>query len=125
MEGFLQSLKVKNPEQQRKICLLGGFEAKKISKSIKRSENDMILFWNGETFLRGSERYEELKNAVINASKHSKESTFDFEGKKISSIGAFLTAIKVKSAEIQDMILRMSQENIKQISKEITPQYKI
>ena len=46
MEGFLQSLKINNPVKQREMCLLDGFDAKKMSKSIKRSDNDMVLYWN-------------------------------------------------------------------------------
>lgn len=125
MEGFLQSLKIKDPEQQKMMCLLDGFEAKKMSKSVKRSENDMLLFWKGKRFLKGSVEYNNLKRAVIEASKSSKDGYFNYGGKNISSVGAFLTAIKVESPEIQDLILKMSQDNLKQISKNITPKYQV
>lgn len=125
IEGFLQSLKVCNIEKQRKMCLLDGFEAKKMSKSIKQPENDMLLFWNGRTFLKGSEYYKELKQSIIEASKKTKDGFFEFGGKMISSVGAFLTAIKVKSPEIQNLILKMSQENLKIASKNVNPKYQI
>lgn len=125
LEGLLQSLKVNNPETQRKMCLLDGFKAKKMSKSIKHPENDMLLFWKGKTFLKGSEKYKELKQAVIEASKKAEGEFFNFEGEMISSVNAFLMAIKVNNHEIQNLILKMPQENLKTISKNITPKYQI
>ena len=101
MEGFLQSLKISDPEKQRKMCLLDGFEAKKMSKSIKRSENDMVLYWKGKSFLKNSEDYFNIKKLIVDSSRNKDEGVFDFDGKKVTSIAAFLTALKVESSKFK------------------------
>lgn len=125
MEGFLQALKINDPVKQREMCLLGGFEAKKMSKAIKRPESDLLLFWNGEKFLKGSDKYNRLKEAILQASKSSENGKFEFDGKEVASIQSFFTAIKVESPELQDLILKMPKEKLALISKEISPRYQI
>lgn len=59
MEGFLQSLKFKNPDMQREVCLLVGLAAKKKGANKKwkvRGE----LHWKGQTFKRNSMIYQGL-----------------------------------------------------------------
>lgn len=62
MEGFLQSLKVKDIKRQRQICLLSGTVAK---KAPSRYENIMWkltgnLYWNGKVINRYSDSYQLL-----------------------------------------------------------------
>jgi len=59
MEGWLQSLKFKNPEMQKHICTLVGFKAKQ-SGSKKRWWEKRILWWNGEEIKRDSKEYQKL-----------------------------------------------------------------
>ena len=69
MEGFLQALKVKDPEIQRKICTLPGFLAKKLGNYLKRSgEFDREhLYWKGVTYKRASKEYQNLLDRVYDA----------------------------------------------------------
>ena len=59
MEGFLQSLKFKNPEMQKHICTLVGFKAKKAG-SKKNWYETQTLWWNGNPIKRDSKEYQEL-----------------------------------------------------------------
>lgn len=59
MEGWLQSLKFKNPEMQKHICTLVGFKAKR-SGSKKRWWEKRILWWNGKEIKRDSKEYQKL-----------------------------------------------------------------
>ena len=59
MEGFLQSLKFKNPEMQREVCKLVGKAAKFKGKK-KKWWKKQELYWQGRTFKRDSIEYKEL-----------------------------------------------------------------
>ena len=59
MEGFLQSLKFKNPEMQKHICTLVGLKAKMSGKNKKWYETQ-TLWWKGEPIKRDSEEYQNL-----------------------------------------------------------------
>ncbi len=59
MEGFLQSLKFKNPEMQQHICSLVGFKAKR-SGSKKNWQRTQTLYWRGEPIKRDSQEYQDL-----------------------------------------------------------------
>ena len=63
MEGFLQSLKTKNRDLQKQVCLLSGRKAKKIFKH--RIQNlrwklTGILYWQGKPMRRTSDEYQRL-----------------------------------------------------------------
>lgn len=61
MEGFLQSLKFKNPDMQVEVCkLFGGHAKKKGSKKNKHWKKTQTLYWQGEEIPRKSDRYQEL-----------------------------------------------------------------
>lgn len=61
MEGFLQSLKFKNPDMQVEVCkLFGGHAKKKGSKKNKYWKQNQTLYWQGEEIKRDSDRYQEL-----------------------------------------------------------------
>ncbi len=59
MEGFLQSLKFKNPEMQKHVCSLVGRAAKSKGHG-KNWRRTGTLWWNGQEIGRFSEEYQEL-----------------------------------------------------------------
>ena len=59
MEGFLQSLKFKNPEMQKSVCQLVGIKAKMKGKH-KTWWKTQTLYWQGVEYKRDSEEYQEL-----------------------------------------------------------------
>lgn len=59
MEGFLQSLKYKDPEMQKQVCLLVGKAAKFKGKK-KKWWRDQTLYWQGVAYKRDSEEYQIL-----------------------------------------------------------------
>lgn len=68
MEGFLQSLKFEDPEEQKKVCLLFGSEAKFKGKK-KNWMKDQTLYWKGRPIKRDSEDYQIiLINAFVSLS---------------------------------------------------------
>lgn len=59
MEGFLQSLKFKNPDMQEHICSLVGMSAKK-KGSHKNWHKSQTLYWRGIPYKRDSQEYQDL-----------------------------------------------------------------
>ena len=71
MEGWLQSLKYKNPDMQREVCKLVGKAAKFKGKK-KNWKRNQTLFWLGEKIYRHSEEYQSLLDRAYEAlSKNS------------------------------------------------------
>jgi len=71
MEGFLQSLKFKNPEMQKEICKLIGLNAKNRGRK-KKWWRTQTLYWKGKEINRHSDEYQELLNrAYFELSKSS------------------------------------------------------
>lgn len=66
MEGFLQSLKFKNEEMQREICLLVGYGAKKAGRN-KKWFRDQTLYWKGKPYKRKSSEYQVILDRAYNA----------------------------------------------------------
>lgn len=66
MEGWLQSLKFKNPEMQKHICKLVGFAAKKAGKD-KRWYVYQTLYWQDKEYKRDSKAYQELLDKAYDA----------------------------------------------------------
>ena len=66
MEGFLQSLKFKNPEMQKYVCTLVGKAAKFKGKD-KNWYREQKLYWQGQEFKRDSKEYQILLNRAYNA----------------------------------------------------------
>ena len=66
MEGFLQSLKFKNPEMQKYVCTLVGRAAKFKGKD-KKWYKEQTLYWQGQEFKRDSKEYQILLNKAYNA----------------------------------------------------------
>lgn len=66
MEGFLQSLKFKDPEMQKEVCLLVGKAAKFKGKK-KKWWREQTLYWQGVAFSRDSDDYQLLLDRAFNA----------------------------------------------------------
>jgi len=66
MEGFLQSLKFKNPEMQKMVCTLVGKQAKFRGKK-KKWYVTQTLWWKGEEIDRHSSQYLRLLQGAYNA----------------------------------------------------------
>lgn len=65
MEGFLQSLKHKNPDMQREICSYVGIKAKRAGGDHwKRHQK---LYWQGREYVRTSKEYQELLDRAYDA----------------------------------------------------------
>ena len=60
IEGFLQSLKTKDIDEQKKICAMHGGSAKKASKKLTDWKDTQKLYWLGKEYDRNSEEYQEL-----------------------------------------------------------------
>lgn len=72
MEGFLQSLKFKNPDMQKQVCLLVGKQAKFKGKN-KKWWKDYTLYWQGKEIDRLDDKYQMLLNrAFIQLSNNNK-----------------------------------------------------
>lgn len=66
MEDFLQSLKFSNPDMQKEVCKLVGRAAK--SKGINKNwQQKQILYWQGKTYKRNSQEYQDLLDKAFNA----------------------------------------------------------
>ena len=66
MEGFLQSLKFKEPNIQREVCKLIGLKAKFKGKP-KKWWVTQTLYWNGEEIKRDSKEYQNLLDRAYTA----------------------------------------------------------
>lgn len=66
MEGFLQSLKFKDPEMQKHVCTLVGKKAKFKGKK-KKWFKDQTLYWQGQAIPRESEAYQKLLTRAYDA----------------------------------------------------------
>ena len=66
MEGFLQSLKFKEPAMQVEVCKLVGKAAKFRGKK-KKWWKTQTLYWNGVEYARDSEEYQELLDKAFDA----------------------------------------------------------
>jgi hypothetical protein len=66
MEGFLQSLKFKDPEMQSHICTLTGKAAKRAGAK-KKWFKTQTLYWRGEPIKRDSEEYQDLLDRAYTA----------------------------------------------------------
>lgn len=66
MEGFLQSLKFKNPDMQIEVCKLTGKAAKFKGKK-KKWWRDQVLYWQGIKYKRDSKEYQDLLTRAFDA----------------------------------------------------------
>lgn len=66
MEGFLQSLKFKEPDMQAEVCKLVGKAAKFKGKK-KKWWRTQTLYWQGQEFKRDSQEYQDLLDRAFDA----------------------------------------------------------
>jgi len=66
MEGFLQSLKFKNPDMQIEVCKLVG-KAAKFKGGKKKWWKDQKLYWQGIEYKRDSQEYQDLLDRAYDA----------------------------------------------------------
>lgn len=66
MEGFLQSLKFKEPAMQIEVCKLVGKAAKFKGKK-KKWWRAQTLYWQGQEFKRDSQEYQDLLDRAFDA----------------------------------------------------------
>lgn len=68
MEGFLQSLKEKDPRVQKQICKLSGIEAKRRGKKLDAAwKREQTLWWKGKAYDRHGMAYQKLLNRAFKA----------------------------------------------------------
>jgi hypothetical protein len=68
MEGFLQSLKIRNPEAQRAVCALTGVVAKKAGQTVVPDwRESQTLWWKGQPVARQGEEYQRLISNAYDA----------------------------------------------------------
>ena len=72
MEGFLQSLKFKNPEMQIHVCTLVGIRAKMKGKN-KKWWRTQTLWWKGLPINRHSEEYQYILDMAYRALSQNKK----------------------------------------------------
>jgi predicted NAD-dependent protein-ADP-ribosyltransferase YbiA (DUF1768 family) len=102
MEGFLQSLKFKNPEMQKEVCKLVGYAAKKKGKYKKNW--DKTLWWQGKKYDRFKDEYQILLNRAYTALAQNKK----FQKALLASGNAVLTHSIGKRKE-KDTILTVRE----------------
>ena len=73
MEGFLQSLKFKEPDIQETVCKLIGLKAK-FSGKPKKWYRTQTLYWKGQEIKRDSKEYQDLLNRAFQAMYDQSES---------------------------------------------------
>lgn len=71
MDSFLQSLKFKNTDKQKKICFLTAKEAEKAGKYHNLWKLSKMLYWNGKRINRYSKDYTELITRAYDAMAES------------------------------------------------------
>lgn len=71
MEGFLQSLKFKDVEMQKQVCLLVGKAAKFKGKK-KKWYRTQMLYWQGQEIARDSDDYQKLLDRAYDALAENK-----------------------------------------------------
>lgn len=71
MEGFLQSLKFKNPNEQIHVCSLVGIDAKLKGKD-KKWWKTQKLYWQGIEYFRDSDEYQDLLDMAFNSLAQNK-----------------------------------------------------
>ena len=103
MEGFLQSLKMKDAELQKKICQLPGILAKKLGNYLRKSTmyDGRSLHWQNQDFDRYSPIYHNLLKAAY-AAKYDYDKSFRQIIKE--SRGRTLTHTIGKSSESETVL---------------------
>jgi len=68
MEGWLQSLKERDPEKQKEICALSGIGAKRRGRKLNKAwQADQTLWWRGKAYDRHDKKYQRLLDRAYHA----------------------------------------------------------
>lgn len=67
MEGFLQSLKISDPEMQKTICAGWGSSVKKAGSKNNEWKHTQTLYWQGKSIKRDSKEYQQLLKKAFRA----------------------------------------------------------
>lgn len=110
MEGFLQSLKFSNPEMQKEVCKLVGKAAKFKGKK-KKWWRTQTLFWQGQSFKRDSQEYQELLDRAFDALSQNSS----FQKALLATKGATLTH-SIGKTKITETVLT-TQEFISRLNR--------
>ncbi len=85
MEGFLQSLKYADVNEQKAICKLSGKEAKNMTNNL--GQETQIVYWQGTTINRQSEVFQQLilraYQALFEQNKVFRNALLATRGKKL------------------------------------------
>ena len=113
MEGFIQSLKTPNIEEQKSICSLYGHMAKKIGNYYKSNGffDRTSLYWNGKQYNRYSEEYKKLLEIVYEVRYLSNTEFQDV----LQSTNGYKLTHKIGKADKNDTILT-EEEFIEQLN---------
>lgn len=67
IESILQSLKVADSKEQKRICSMQGKEAQAYGQSHNNWKDTQTLYWNGQSFNRNSDEYLNLVRSIFTA----------------------------------------------------------
>ncbi len=124
IEGFLQALKTPDTKAQIDICKMTGIEAKTMSKSLKQTKNEMLMFWNDKSYRKDSKEFREILNDVIKTQKENgNNEDFIYKGEKIKSVNSFICGTKTNNINLQRQIFIASKNDMKELEKTIQPKY--
>ena len=101
MEGFLQSLKFKNPEMQKHVATLVGYTAKKAGMQ-KDWRVQQVLWWNGVPVDRHGDEYQQLLDAAYEALSKN----VGFKNALLATQDAVLTHYIGKTKETDTVLTR-------------------
>lgn len=88
MEGFLQSLKIRDVEEQRQVCKMVGIDAKLWGSQHSEWREDQTLYWLGKKYYRhGDAYYSLLERAYLECFDENK----DFQEALLATGGKQLT----------------------------------
>jgi hypothetical protein len=90
IEGFLQSLKWQNRDEQREIAKLHGVEAWRTGQGGNTWKDTQTLYWNGAAYPRQSKKYHGLLDRAYDACF---EQNIDFQ----AALGATGNAVLIHS----------------------------
>jgi len=102
MEGFLQSLKYRNPDMQVEVCKLVG-KAAKLKGMQKNWHVLQTLYWRGKPIDRHSQEYQDLLDKAYNAMFEQSEG---FRNALAATNGAVLTHVMGKKDPHETILTR-------------------
>lgn len=103
MEGFLQSLKFKDPGMQEQVCLLVGKAAKFKGKK-KKWWREQKLYWRGVEYDRAGEEYQLLLDRAFLAL-----STNEGFAKALTATGSAVLTHNIGKTKIAETVLTRSE----------------